>query len=223
MHINGSGYLSSSLGSLPRGSVALLPKCFFWLPIPVGLLHLANLVARSRNPSRKESEITYVSPSYHVVIIFYFLFQAFCLWQNMWEPALMTESSSSPASFLIYFYALTSGKSLFKVQVPSHLESLSYVSLPSENKIASTFQTLITFPAFLSSAWLDFASLGAHFYSTTHLINHGLSVDLTVRCHYAVSWGSLDCEGKFLSQGKYEMAVPWEHFNHVISSSAKAI
>lgn len=45
-----------------------------------------------------------------------------------------TESSSSPASFLIHFYALTSGKSVFKVQVHSHLESLSYVSLPSEKQ-----------------------------------------------------------------------------------------
>lgn len=113
-------------------------NAFFWLkPIPVGL-QLANLVARSRNSSRKEkSEITYVYP---LPTIQFFIFQPLSVYDRMKQGNRLywTESSSSPASFLSSYkwqVSLQSSGSLSPGKSFIYFSSLRNTKLPQHFRL----------------------------------------------------------------------------------------
>lgn len=161
MHTNGSGYLSSSLGSLPRGPVALLPKGFFWLPNPcwAAFGQLGGQKQKSFQEREVRDHICF-PPSYHVVIIFYFP-GPLCLWQNeVGEPALPDRKFIIPSIILNLFLcsykwqvSLQSSGSLSPGKSFICFSSLRKTKLPQHFRLWSLF-------LLLSSAWLDFASLG---------------------------------------------------------------
>lgn len=206
MHINGSGYLSSSLGSLPRGSVALLPKCFFLVKANPCWAAIGQLGGQKQKffQERKVRDHVCLPPSYHIV--FYFP-APLCLWQNeVGEPALLDRKIIIPS---IIFKLLQVASLSSKFRFPLTWEVFHIFLFPQKHKIASTFQTLITFPAFVFCV-VGFCKFGAHFYSTTHHKSCLASQQIwlwQMLC-YAVSWGFPHWTVReILSQGKYEMAI----------------
>lgn len=111
---------------------------------------------------REDRDHICLPPSYHVVIIFYFP-APLCLWQNeVGEPALLDRKFIIPSiifnSFLCSYkwqVSLQSSGSLSPGKSFIYFSSLRNTKLPQHFRLWSLFLWSL-----LSSAWLDFASLG---------------------------------------------------------------